>query len=109
MLPSQSDHCAERLQTCVFCKLELPWKELSQHQLVCGSRTELCGDCGRYVTLRDQEVHELTCPGTSTPSQTNSKPPSDTSKMSERLWLKLQSSKHAFSFPLLRSQNHDEV
>lgn len=109
MLPSQSDHCAERLQTCVFCKLELPWKELSQHQLVCGSRTELCGDCGRYVTLRDQAVHELSCPATSAPPQTNSKPPSDASKMPERLWLKRQSSKHAFSFPLLRSQNQREV
>lgn len=109
MLSSQSDHCAERLQTCLFCKLELPWKELSQHQLICGSRTELCGDCGRYVTLRDQAVHELSCPATSAPSKKNSKPLSDTSKMSERLWFKLQSFKHAFSFPLLRSKNQCEV
>ncbi|XP_003968784.1 XIAP-associated factor 1 [Takifugu rubripes] len=84
LMDHQSDHCAERLQTCLFCKLELPWKELSQHQLVCGSRTELCGDCGRYVTLRDQAVHELSCPATSAPPQTNSKAPPDATKTSVR-------------------------
>lgn len=89
---SQSDHCAERLQTCLFCKLLLPWKELGQHQHICGSRTELCGDCRCYVTLRDQPVHWTTCPATSAPSQTNSNPSSDTSKrmQPERLWFKLQ-------------------
>lgn len=89
---SQSDHCAERLQTCLFCKLLLPWKELGQHQHICGSRTELCGDCRCYVTLWDQPVHWTTCPATSAPSQTNSNPSSDTSKrmQPERLWFKLQ-------------------
>lgn len=72
---SQSAHCAERLQTCLFCKLELPWKDLDQHQHVCGSRTELCGDCGRYVTLRDQSEHELTCQAT----PADRKPAPDTS------------------------------
>lgn len=80
---SQSDECVERLQSCQFCELELPWKALDEHQHVCGSRTELCSNCGRYVTLRDQPEHGLTCSATDNVSgspQTASKPPPNTSK-----------------------------
>ncbi|XP_008300549.1 XIAP-associated factor 1 isoform X2 [Stegastes partitus] len=74
----EADECEERLQSCVFCELELPWKELDQHCLACGSRTELCRDCGRYVKLRDQPEHDLTCSaaadGSSPPQTTNSAP-----------------------------------
>uniref|UniRef100_A0A3Q1EZ73 XIAP associated factor 1 n=1 Tax=Acanthochromis polyacanthus TaxID=80966 RepID=A0A3Q1EZ73_9TELE len=72
-----ADECEERLQSCVFCDLELPWKELDQHCLVCGSRTELCRDCGRYVKLRDQPEHQMTCSaadGDSSPPLANSAP-----------------------------------
>ncbi|XP_042370064.1 XIAP-associated factor 1-like, partial [Plectropomus leopardus] len=71
-----SHECEERLQSCQFCELELPWKELDEHCLVCGSRTELCRDCGRYVTLRDRPEHDLTCSAadnSSGPLKTNSK------------------------------------
>lgn len=96
---SQSERCVERLQACRFCKLLLPWKDLDQHQLICGSRTELCGDCRRYVTLRDQPVHQLTCPAASAPSQTNSNASSDTGKAAqpERLWLKLPTCQSSYS------------
>lgn len=73
----EADECVERLQSCVFCELELPWKELDQHCLACGSRTELCKDCGRYVKLRDQPEHEMTCSASgdgSGPPLTNSAP-----------------------------------
>uniref|UniRef100_A0A671Y3Q5 XIAP associated factor 1 n=1 Tax=Sparus aurata TaxID=8175 RepID=A0A671Y3Q5_SPAAU len=76
----QSDECVERPQSCHFCELELPWKQLDEHQLVCGSRTELCRDCGRYVTLRDQAEHGLTCSDTvngAGPPQTTSKKPAN--------------------------------
>lgn len=75
----EADECEERLQSCVFCELELPWKELDEHCLACGSRTELCRDCGRYVKLRDQPEHELTCSAADnhpSPPQTNSSAPS---------------------------------
>uniref|UniRef100_A0A667ZNW8 XIAP associated factor 1 n=1 Tax=Myripristis murdjan TaxID=586833 RepID=A0A667ZNW8_9TELE len=59
------DHeCEERLQCCKFCELEVPWKELDEHSAACGSRTERCGDCGRYVTLKDQLEHDKICPAT---------------------------------------------
>ncbi|XP_041796853.1 XIAP-associated factor 1-like [Chelmon rostratus] len=64
LMDHESDECVERLQSCQFCELELPWKELNEHRLACGSRTELCGDCGRYVTLRDRPEHGLTCSAT---------------------------------------------
>ncbi|KAM9318352.1 XIAP-associated factor 1 [Pholidichthys leucotaenia] len=60
-----SDHekntCNKRLQNCVFCELEVPWKDLEEHTDVCGSRTERCEDCGQYVLLRNQPDHALTC------------------------------------------------
>lgn len=76
---SQSDECVERLQTCQFCELELPWKELDKHCLACGSRTELCRDCGHYVKLSDKPQHGLTCSATNSnlnPPQTAQGSPS---------------------------------
>ncbi|XP_029373315.1 XIAP-associated factor 1 isoform X2 [Echeneis naucrates] len=73
----EADECVERLQACQFCELQLPWKQLDQHSLVCGSRTELCKDCNHYVKLRDQPDHGSTCSATgngSTPPQTSSTP-----------------------------------
>uniref|UniRef100_A0A668A5H7 XIAP associated factor 1 n=1 Tax=Myripristis murdjan TaxID=586833 RepID=A0A668A5H7_9TELE len=61
---TQADECEERLQCCKFCELEVPWKELDEHSAACGSRTERCGDCGRYVTLKDQLEHDKICPAT---------------------------------------------
>ncbi|XP_019950527.2 XIAP-associated factor 1 [Paralichthys olivaceus] len=57
----KADECVERLQACKFCDLELPWKKLAEHCLACGSRTELCRDCNRFVKLSDQPEHASTC------------------------------------------------
>uniref|UniRef100_A0A3B5L810 TRAF-type domain-containing protein n=1 Tax=Xiphophorus couchianus TaxID=32473 RepID=A0A3B5L810_9TELE len=57
----EAEECPERLQKCTFCELEVPWKQLEGHTVVCGSRTELCKDCGRYVKLSDQSEHSSTC------------------------------------------------
>ncbi|XP_024865845.1 XIAP-associated factor 1 isoform X2 [Kryptolebias marmoratus] len=64
LLDHKSEECAERLQKCPFCELEVVWKELHEHTVVCGSRTELCRDCGRYVKLRDLPDHSSTCSAT---------------------------------------------
>nr|XP_040036752.1 LOW QUALITY PROTEIN: XIAP-associated factor 1 [Gasterosteus aculeatus aculeatus] len=53
----QADECSQRLQSCRFCELELPLKHLDETGVACGSRTELCADCGRYVTLRGLPDH----------------------------------------------------
>ncbi|XP_008307017.2 TRAF-type zinc finger domain-containing protein 1-like isoform X1 [Cynoglossus semilaevis] len=59
----ETDECIERLQICEYCDLEMPWKELKQHCLACGSRTELCKDCNTYVKLSDRVTHLSTCSG----------------------------------------------
>ncbi|XP_028275490.1 XIAP-associated factor 1 [Parambassis ranga] len=74
LLDHESDECVERLQKCVFCEIELPWKELDEHSLACGSRTELCRECSRYVKLRDLQEHSSTCSATD-----NSPPPTQSS------------------------------
>ncbi|XP_074536077.1 XIAP-associated factor 1 [Halichoeres trimaculatus] len=82
LLDHETDECVERLQTCLFCELEMPFKDLDQHCLACGSRTELCRECGRYVTLREQPQHALTCSETanaSGPPQTTNKVPAASS------------------------------
>lgn len=68
--------------------MELLWKEFDEHQLVCGSRTERCGDCGLYVTLRDQLEHDLTCSAldnVSVPPRMSELPP-NTSKETWAQW-----------------------
>ncbi|KAM4590062.1 XIAP-associated factor 1 [Fundulus diaphanus] len=57
----EAEECPDRLEKCQFCELEVPWKQLQEHCVVCGSRTELCRDCGSYVKLSDQPQHGLTC------------------------------------------------
>ncbi|XP_056139934.1 XIAP-associated factor 1 [Lampris incognitus] len=64
----ESSKCEERLQGCDFCQLEVPWKTLQEHTMVCGSRTEMCLECRQYVTLKDQVKHTQTCPATETAS-----------------------------------------
>ncbi|XP_034556477.1 XIAP-associated factor 1 [Notolabrus celidotus] len=84
LLDHETDECMERLQSCLFCELEMPFKDLDEHSLACGSRTELCRECGRYITLRDQPQHALTCSDTdnasSSPPQTINKPPNNTKR-----------------------------
>ncbi|TNN31687.1 XIAP-associated factor 1 [Liparis tanakae] len=61
-LASQADLCERRLLLCEFCQLQLPLRQLQLHRPACGSRTERCGGCSCYVTLRDRPGH--TCPAT---------------------------------------------
>ncbi|XP_058853983.1 XIAP-associated factor 1-like isoform X1 [Acipenser ruthenus] len=59
----QSEQCAERLVSCEFCDLELPLSKLQEHGDACGSRTQRCPDCDRYVMHREQERHSRECRG----------------------------------------------
>lgn len=57
----EEEECVERPQCCQFCELDMPWKELKEHTVVCGSRTEKCIDCGQYITLLNMKGHSQTC------------------------------------------------
>ncbi|XP_016429286.1 XIAP-associated factor 1-like [Sinocyclocheilus rhinocerous] len=67
LLDHEKDECSERPQICEFCQLELPLSSLKVHKVSCGSRTERCSDCGRYVKLMDQLDHAQIC-STTTPT-----------------------------------------
>ncbi|KAL0972798.1 hypothetical protein UPYG_G00194880 [Umbra pygmaea] len=67
LLEHESVECEERLQCCEFCQLELPLSTMAEHIEACGSRTERCLDCGRYVTLKNQGKHSKICPNLYSP------------------------------------------
>uniref|UniRef100_A0A4W5P7L4 XIAP associated factor 1 n=1 Tax=Hucho hucho TaxID=62062 RepID=A0A4W5P7L4_9TELE len=76
------DHeCKALLQRCEFCPVELPLSAMAEHSVACGSRTERCSDCGRYVTLRDQPEHAQICPDLYVPD--NPSPSSSNSRRTE--------------------------
>ncbi|KAM9469422.1 XIAP-associated factor 1 [Clarias gariepinus] len=61
LLDHEANKCTERLQSCKYCQLDLPFSNLKEHTVTCGSRTERCPDCKQYVILKDQLQHAQTC------------------------------------------------
>ncbi|XP_033833012.1 XIAP-associated factor 1 [Periophthalmus magnuspinnatus] len=62
LLPEhEEEECPARVEACAFCELEMPFVQLQEHIVACGSRTERCLDCGQYVKLSDQEEHNRVC------------------------------------------------
>lgn len=99
----EADECVERMQRCQFCELEMPWKQLDEHAKACGSRTELCIDCGRYVTLRDQPKHGSTCSATN--SSSGSPPAAGAPPNKSKQTVKC--SRCTESFPLEEIEQHE--
>ncbi|XP_062408047.1 XIAP-associated factor 1 [Sardina pilchardus] len=71
LMDHEADECKERLVTCEFCELELPLSAMEEHTVACGSRTERCSDCGRYVTLKDQLRHADICSASAASADTS--------------------------------------
>ncbi|KAL6317748.1 hypothetical protein AAG906_030502 [Vitis piasezkii] len=61
----RGENCPQRIVTCEFCEFPLPAIDLSEHQEVCGNRTELCHLCRRYIRLCERNDHEASCNGVS--------------------------------------------
>ncbi|RMZ94892.1 XIAP-associated factor 1-like, partial [Brachionus plicatilis] len=53
------ENCSKRQVECQYCDLSLDSDKIDGHLVVCGSRTELCEKCRKYVLLRDKFAHEL--------------------------------------------------
>lgn len=49
--------CPNRLVDCQFCELQLPFCKLTTHVDYCGSRTEKCDVCDRFIQKKDFEMH----------------------------------------------------
>ncbi|KAF9608239.1 hypothetical protein IFM89_008194 [Coptis chinensis] len=61
----KGENCPQRIVTCEFCEFPLPAVDLSEHQEVCGNRTEYCHLCSRYIRLRERNDHEMRVHGSS--------------------------------------------
>uniref|UniRef100_A0A674H7H5 TRAF-type zinc finger domain-containing protein 1 n=1 Tax=Taeniopygia guttata TaxID=59729 RepID=A0A674H7H5_TAEGU len=57
----QASSCPLRPVLCQFCDIQLAFKELQEHELYCGARTEPCGRCGRNVLRRELPEHPRLC------------------------------------------------
>ncbi|PSN41508.1 hypothetical protein C0J52_07227 [Blattella germanica] len=54
----QSSSCSRRAICCAFCHIETEANELAEHENYCGSRTERCEECGEFVMLKYQQLHQ---------------------------------------------------
>ncbi len=53
MLTSHKENdCPKRIVRCSFCPLEMSYIEKYEHELKCGSQTEKCDTCKRYIQRR---------------------------------------------------------
>ncbi|NWU99628.1 XAF1 factor, partial [Upupa epops] len=57
----ETKECHKRATKCKICELEMPFGKLEEHLSACASRTELCPECNKYVTYKDQKKHKDIC------------------------------------------------
>lgn len=57
LFDKQENTCPNRILDCQFCELQLPFCKLSSHVEYCGSRTEKCDTCNRFIQKKDLEKH----------------------------------------------------
>lgn len=55
--------CGKRPVTCKYCEISLPRERMEDHEEFCGSRTDLCEKCSKYVLIRDIQEHTKSCDG----------------------------------------------
>ncbi|BBN05527.1 hypothetical protein MPTK1_3g13880 [Marchantia polymorpha subsp. ruderalis] len=55
----EQENCPRRMVECQYCDFPVEAAYLSAHSDVCGSRTEMCIPCGKYVRLREKNVHDV--------------------------------------------------
>lgn len=53
----QSEECIFRLVCCKFCDRRLPFKEMEDHETMCGGKSELCVICHKPVSKRKMTNH----------------------------------------------------
>lgn len=53
----KQQECLHRLRPCKFCKLKKKLVDLPEHEDYCGSRTEQCSKCQRFISIKDLATH----------------------------------------------------
>ena len=51
-LKSHKMQCINMPKSCQFCELEVASNSLEEHEYVCGSKTEQCSACMKYVQIK---------------------------------------------------------
>jgi hypothetical protein len=54
----QENDCPKRMMKCGYCDIDIPRDELDEHHEYCGTRTEQCFKCQKYIMIKDQQRHE---------------------------------------------------
>ncbi|NXW42013.1 XAF1 factor, partial [Nyctiprogne leucopyga] len=57
----ETKECHKRAMPCNICELEMPFNELQEHLNTCGSRTERCWECNKYIMYKDLNKHKDIC------------------------------------------------
>ncbi|XP_053426186.1 XIAP-associated factor 1 isoform X5 [Nycticebus coucang] len=57
----EAKECQEHSSKCKFCKLAMQLSKLEVHEFQCGNRTELCPNCGQFITLQVLAQHKDVC------------------------------------------------
>merc|ERR1712228_851287 len=57
LIAHQKYECLRRAINCSFCHLPFEYLAHSEHEIMCGSRTELCVVCNQYIALSLIEEH----------------------------------------------------
>ncbi|KAJ9599598.1 hypothetical protein L9F63_009915 [Diploptera punctata] len=58
LVDHQNSSCSRRAICCNYCHIETEANELAEHENYCGSRTERCEECGEFVMLKYQQLHQ---------------------------------------------------
>lgn len=53
----QQNTCVNRPVECIYCELSVRFCEFCEHEEICGSRTEKCEICKKWVQYRHQAIH----------------------------------------------------
>ncbi|CAG0898750.1 unnamed protein product [Darwinula stevensoni] len=56
-LEKHQEECPEQPCSCEYCDLIVPLSGLNDHWSACGSRTDACPDCGKYIQFQDWKFH----------------------------------------------------
>jgi hypothetical protein len=48
----KANECKKRTVKCEYCPLEMPYIEKFEHEMKCGSQTDRCEKCRRYIQKR---------------------------------------------------------
>lgn len=56
----KAETCRKRQAKCFYCDLSLDFEKIQEHMDFCGSRTEQCDKCKRYIQIKDRNKHDMT-------------------------------------------------